>query len=763
MSTITTCFAALILLTLSLSTHALTIQPDHPRIFLTADQLPALAERCKPDGPVNAEYTAIKNDLDSFISRKQAINGNYLPSLCVVYQVEKYLGHNTTKYVDYLVKGLWGTDGKGGGSTLSTSSQWFPSGRGTTLDGYMGANGTWFAWDAMAYDWFYDALTPQQRKHYGNLIGQWLHSFMGLDPKQPAHITLKWGSYLYNQTWAPAGSYAWGNYYGRDGVGSKTLVALAIHKENTRYEKSVNEWLASFDKRVPTEFIPFLENMGGAFPNGPDHGRGTAQSIILTFAAWKSATGQNLFNRFQKGGLKETALWPLFGTMPHNLAWGHINDNGPGMIHSIRGYASRTAPLLASTYDQPYAQWMTANYTQTPQQRSWPYVLWYDPNITTPDSSTLPLAYHFKGTGQTYMRSDWNSPDATWAYFIAGPQFIGYQAEEDGSFQIYKAGGLAMRGGTDRNSGTRPPSMNTVLIYNPDNKLGKRNDGGTLPGVGSINTPEPRGTMTAFHNNTHFTYACADLAHAYNPATVKQYTRQFIYLRGNPECFVVYDRITSTKPTFPKLWLLHVMNKPAILNNSQPVKSARRAKGLEKFTNANQFIISTFTTDNNPVKNGRNSFLPDSLGAMMCQTILPENAGITVRGGKGHDNWGCPYDKKDNRNFDPQNPGGEGSSLIDRSWWRIEIEPQKQSADTEFLHVLLPITMPKSSPLNANQFTTADFPTVTQKNITKNTITLTITSGKNQWLITLQRTSQPAPIITLLTNNKQINSWHPHP
>lgn len=748
-----TCFFAFLFLAFSPSTHALTIHPDHPRIFLTAGQLPALAERCKPGGPVAAEYAAIKNDLDSRIKRKQAVNGTYLPILCVVYQVEKHLDHDTDKYVDYLVNGLWGTDGKGGGSTLSTSYQWFPSGPGTTLDGYMGKNGTWFAWDAMAYDWFYDALTPAQRKHYGNLIGQWLHSFMGLDPEQPAHITLKWGSYLYNQTWAPAGSYAWGNYYGRDGVGPKTLVALALYAENTDYNKSINEWLASFNKRVPSEFVPYLENMGGAFPNGPDHGGGTAQAIVLTFAAWRSATGENLFSQFQQGGLKETAFWPLFGTMPHNLAWGHINDNGPGMVDSIRGFASRTAPLLASTYNQPYAQWMTANYTQTPQQRSWPYVLWYDPDVPTPDSSALPLAHHFKGTGQTYMRSDWNSPDATWAYFVAGPQFIGYQAEEDGSFQIYKAGGLAMRGGTDRNSGTRSPSMNTVLIYNPNNELGDRNDGGTLPGVGNTNTPEPRGTMTTFENNPHFTSACADLAHAYNPATVKRYTRQFIYLRSDPECFIVHDRITSTKPSFPKIWLLHVMNRPALLNNDQPARPTTHAKGFDAFSNANQFIVSTFTPENSPIKNSRNFFLPDSLGAMLCKTILPENPRVTRRGGPGYDNWGCPYDKEDNRNFDQKSPGGEGSALIDRSWWRIEVESEKQAADTEFLHVLLPITMPKSSPRRADQLSPADFPVVGDTNITDDAASFTITHANWTWYITLPRTGTPPATIEFTTDD----------
>ena len=115
-----------------------TVRQGHPRIFLTKEQIPELAERCKPGGSVATEYAAIKEWLDTRIAEKRAINGAGLPSLCIVYQVEKALGHDTRKYVNYLVKGLWGTDGKGGGSALQSGRQWFPDGRGTVLEGYMG-------------------------------------------------------------------------------------------------------------------------------------------------------------------------------------------------------------------------------------------------------------------------------------------------------------------------------------------------------------------------------------------------------------------------------------------------------------------------------------------------------------------------------------------------------------------------------------------------------------------------------------------------
>jgi hypothetical protein len=740
---------------------AIEVKAEHPRIFLTRDEVPALVERCKAGGPVAAEYAAIKQFIDSAIAENRAVNGAGLPSLCIVYQVEKAQGNDARKYVDYLTKGLWGTDGKGGGSHLQPGRQWYPEGTGTVLDGFLGGNGCWFAWDAMTYDWFFDALTPEERSLYGDLLGRWLHSFMGLKPEQPAEITLQWGNYIYNQTWAPCEGPSWGNYYGRDGVGAKTLVALAITGAGTKYEDEAKQWLTSFGTKVPAEFIPYVERMGGVWPEGPDHGGGASLSMTLSLAAWRSATGQDLFADFREGGLRELTWWPLFAALPHSRCWSHINDMGAGMMNRVAGFTSRVAPLLAATYRQPEAQWMALNYTSTPEQRGWPFVLWYDPRVPAAKSSELPRAHLFKGTGETYMVSDWSGPDATWVYFVSGPQFIGYQSEEDGSFQVYKGGGLAMRGGTDRYTGTRPPSMNTVLIYNPDEKVPEkeRNDGGTLPGVGSPPVPEERGSIIAYEHRPEYTYACADLAKAYSPTRVAGYTRQFLYLRGEPECFVVYDRVVSTRPEFPKLWLLHVMNEPVLYAGDALAAKGAAGEGFVTFADADRAIASTFTPDNNPEKNGRGMFLSSGFGALLCQTLLPEKPRLTKRGGPGFDNWGCPYSPADNRNFSPAQPGGEGGALIDRSWWRLEVEPTEQSDATEFLHVLSPILMPKEGAKTAEQLTLADFPAVTGRELTPDTVVLRVERGTSAWRVTLRRTGEAGGAVEHASDGRSTGRW----
>ena len=356
---------------------AVEVAQEHPRIFVKKSELPALAKRCSRGGAVAAEYSAIKRAVDGYMSGRRAMNGATLPSLCIVYQVEKALGNDVAKYVDYLKRGLWGSDGKGGGSNLPAGRQWYPRGTGSVREGYMGGRGTWYAWDAMCYDWFYDALTPEERVKYGNILGRWLHSFMGLKPNHPAKITLRYGSYLYNQTWGCCEGYAWGNYYCRDGVGCKTFVALAIHGEDTRYGRSAEEWLASWEDMVPTRFIPLIRRQGGVWTAGGGHGGATAQAVMLTLEAWRVATGQDLFGRFKGDGLRHLIYWPLYAQMPHNGYWAHLDDMF--MYRTHHGLTSRVAPLAGKHFRQPVAQMMLQDLSV--ERRSWPYVLWYDPSV----------------------------------------------------------------------------------------------------------------------------------------------------------------------------------------------------------------------------------------------------------------------------------------------------------------------------------------------------------------------------------------------
>jgi len=97
------------------ATSGYEVPEDHPRIFINPADVPGLVARCGPGGPLAEKYQALKGWVDGYLERKEAMNGEGLPGLCLVYQVEKGLGRDSRRYVNYLTEGLWGSDGKGGG------------------------------------------------------------------------------------------------------------------------------------------------------------------------------------------------------------------------------------------------------------------------------------------------------------------------------------------------------------------------------------------------------------------------------------------------------------------------------------------------------------------------------------------------------------------------------------------------------------------------------------------------------------------------
>jgi hypothetical protein len=152
-------------------------------------------------------------------------------------------------------------------------------------------------------------------------------------------------------------------------------------------------------------------------------------------------------------------------------------------------------------------------------------------------------------------------------------------------------------------------------------------------------------------------------------------------------------------------------------------------------------IVSTYTPDNNPIKNGRGRFRSTSLGAMRMVKLLPTDSRMTARGGDGFDNWGCPYDPQTDKNFPMKS--SEGAGLIDRSWWRIEIEPARQSTETEFLHVLIPRLMPKGAYKTAAQLAPGEFAAAELVEQSAEAVEIKITSASGEWRVTLNRTGAP--------------------
>jgi hypothetical protein len=710
---------------------AYEVKPGHPRIFISQADIPALVERCKPGGPVAEQYAALKQLVDGFVSRQEAMNGSGLPGLCIVYQVEKGLGQDSAKYVDYLVNGLWGTDGKGGGSKLSPGRQWTTDGWTTVPAVEMAGVGYWFGWDALCYDWFYNDLTPEQRTRYGNILGQWLlFQGLGRGPMKSAEIVLVPGmdNFWYNQTWGGAGGYAFGSFYARQAVGPKTFVALALFGEETDHKQDAQVFLTSLEKQLREGFVPALNARGGIPTEGPNHGTGQMLSVAMALEALRTAGGVDLFRMFGRHGLlAETPLWYAYTTLPENGSMAPIDDMdwGPKWWRRI-GEGALAMPLIAKRYGQPVAQ----GYALTQGaggSDAWASILWLDPEVKAIDFRQRPLAYHFPGCGHVYMRSAWGNPDATWAYFGAGDRIVyAWGSDDEGEFQIFKGGLL-----TSKKSRGAAILHNLVMVYDPESTA--KNHGGFRdfnadPAAGKA--PLAAGKIVAYENKPEYTYACAELAQAYGTDRVQAYRRHFLYLRSEPECFVVYDHLQLARPELKATWLMYVMNKPLLL------QSARGAVRSSVY-------VTTVTPQTNPRTRANQAFPFQSSGAgtMLVHMLLPEKVAIGVRGGEKYELWGNPHEP--DPKFTPE-------ADADTPLWRLEEEPALDSEAGEFLNVLCPQLVPEVEIARAVKGDGLVFPSAELTGKDDAHVRLSIKSAASGWEVELARTPAAASAVKLL-------------
>ncbi|HYG35292.1 MAG TPA: heparinase II/III family protein, partial [Clostridia bacterium] len=288
--------------------------------------------------------------------------------------------------------------------------------------------------------------------------------------------------------------------------------------------------------------------------------------------------------------------------------------------------------------------------------------LWHDTSITTGDLKKLPLSHFSKGPGFVYARSSWDD-DATYFFFKCGDRFTAHQHLDVNHFLIYKHAELAGDGGHyddfgsphDVNYHLRSIAHSTMLVLDPGEQWpGIRggavsaNDGGQHHNWrhhnGAATDPAEWlqqqdkfdiAELLACEEHGDYLYVAGDASRAYSPQKLKFFTRQIVFLR--PNTFVVFDRVTSTKPEFRKTWLLQGMRKP------------------EK---AGQHLVIT---------NGK--------GRLFVQTLLPVAPEVRLISG-------AALYQVNGRDYPPRRDTGPAPEC------RIEVSPKTPATDDFFLHVL---------------------------------------------------------------------------
>lgn len=611
---------------------AFVVKSSHPRLLIA--DVRAMAANCV--GPLAGDYRAIKQRADAAVQRggiRELANPWSIPddlmNCGLAWLVERELGREARPYAEVILK-EWGA-----GRMIAN------------------AEASHFGYHALAYDWIYEAMTPEQRVRYGEALGGWLRFFTG----QP-EILLKWGHWEYNQTWGPIHLNVMNC---RDALTQKLFIALAITGAGTRQEADARAFLDSWHRRVPAECLPAFDRMGGVWSESYGHGAyGPVTVIPYAFQAWRTATGIDYCQQLKPWGFPvEEPRWVAYTMMPHNdrTAW---IDDGDG---SRPAAFARAAPMLPDGLSRWFADrgrdWLAER---------WQRVACLDPARPATPPATLPLGYLFPGAGHVYMRSAWDDPDATWAFFGCGPQYAGHARDDEGHFLICQRGALVSRQGGQGHNDTDYYAggsliFNVLTIFDPEETFrrakGNENDGGLLRHVYETGgLPRERGRIVAFEHHPGYTYAAADLTRGYHPNKARSVTRQFLYLRGEREFFVVFDRLQATRPDLRRHFFLHVPTEP-------------------------QRQGSQLTWLSLPEADGGRDAASHGRSRMFLRVVLPENAAITARGGTGLEAWGHPLEPTAQYNHE-----GPGRGQPPICPWRIEVaDPASGETTTLFLHV----------------------------------------------------------------------------
>jgi hypothetical protein len=304
----------------------------------------------------------------------------------------------------------------------------------------------------------------------------------------------------------------------------------------------------------------------------------------------------------------------------------------------------------------------------------------------TPAQAGLPLAYHFgttntgaplipdfqngrpAGGGVIVMRSSWEDPNGTLLWFKASSYPIVHDHRDQGSFQIYKKGWLAIDSGqyeetTHRgNYNSRTVAHNSLLVYQPGEHLNKNkvdpiwygyaNDGGQRwvnPPTTAANLSKPEyflGGITKFETVPGiYDYAQSDITRAYNSVYVTteghdpkvSLAERSIFFLLPDEYIVVFDRVISTKQEFPKRWLLHSVYRPELHGKESfegiipySNKIPGRPEGVRLIGDKDGGISESRETNMFTIRGW--NFGPAE-GRLVCRTLLPEKHITRIVGG----------------------------------------------------------------------------------------------------------------------------------
>jgi len=614
------------------------MRADHPRMFFNSETFPAVKARAL--GEDKALYAAMKKRVDTLATQTLELKdyGIQASEAAFVYLVEDN--------PDYAALAE---------SLIEQSLAFYH-------DCYANEKTVhWYAYSRIcamtAYDWIFATLSTDTQKRLG---ASFLDAVEQVQPTDKRH-------YFYPQeNWSGPTTGFYGN---RSLLWYAGLVTHGVNNDPR------SGWFLAEGYRLNLELLKHRRK--GA---GDDGGSATA-SLNYCMAAYPWSVF-NFFHTYQSATGKNIALdWPDASYLTSYLYWNMLPGNREFGIgdsyhaHNRISLSQMRSHLLQAIHffgdsnpeNAAFARWMMGrvpegNFGRIPFT---PFLLTErHPEIAAlGPARVMPYARHFENMGQVFMRSGASDNDS-YLVFMCGGVLEQHKHWDNNHFCIFKKGFLAL------DTGSRPPSLhtqnyyprtiahNSILINMPGETLPTYVDKGAgggqrwgAPAEGEEDRPVPNdggqselmgSSVVAFETNDHFSYVAGDATSAYSPEKCELALRQIVFV--NPDCYVIFDRVSSTDPSYGKTWLLHTAEKPTINGN-------------------------LFTTAHEE-------------GRLYSTTLLPENARLETVGGPGR------QFEVEGHNYPLPEGYRYSGDLPLMGQWRVEVHAPKDSKETYFLHVL---------------------------------------------------------------------------
>jgi len=619
------------------------IRSDHPRLFFNSDTWPAVRDRALHEE--NGWYESVKRRVDRLANELEAVKrpatremGPDAARAALV-----FLMTEDSRYLDLAKK------------CLDTSLKFYDE----CFEQKKSVN--WYSTSrvhaVMAWDWLYNHMTDAERQDTMSRL------VTAVDRVLKARPTI----YRENMSGYNTGFYGVRNCQWFIGC---TAYGTGIETER------VNEWLVWGHD----ENLKMLEHRRRAC--GKDGG-GASPTLGYVFGAypwaeqnyfytWLSSTGENISPDWPHSAwLARYVIWNWIEADPAPLEFGygdtpHTSNRLPiGQLYThmanIRHLYGESLPEAAAL--ARHVQEKLPDPSYSPAWFIYPFLLTElekSPEAASPKD--LPSAFHFEPMGQIFMRSG-DHADDTYCLFTSGGVLSQHKHFDSLNFVIYHRGHLAIDSGTRylefdngqhlANYFAQTVAHNCVVIHQPGEPPARYwggkvegNHGGQHKQLGSV--------LTAFEVHDDYVYVAGDATACYQHGVVRRdgqpdvpekctlVARQLVFLK--PSRFVVFDRVTTTDPSYRKDWLLHTAHEPVLTGH-------------------------TFQADQGG-------------GRIFCRTLLPADAAITKVGGAGKEFWAA------GKNWRLVDRGLKPESKAMMGQWRVEVSPGTARKEDSFLHVI---------------------------------------------------------------------------